>query len=53
MWKKEVTEEEMGASPTCHPGAIDHLCPLLLVGGDFNVITVGALITVPQQQPNR
>lgn len=49
---KEVTREETGASPTRHPGAVDHLGPLLLVGGDFNVITVGALVTVPQQQPD-
>lgn len=48
---KEVTQEEMGASPTCHPGAIDHLRPLLLIGGDFDVVAVGALVTVPQQQP--
>lgn len=50
---KEVTEEETGASPTRHPGAVNHLRPLLLVGGDFNVITVGALVTVPQQQPEQ
>lgn len=48
---KEVTQEETGASPTRHPGAVNHLGPLLLVGGDFNVVTVGALVTVPQQQP--
>lgn len=41
----------MGASPTGHPGSVDHLRPLLLVAGDFNVITVGALVTVPQQKP--
>lgn len=48
-----MTEEETGASPTWYPGAVDHLGPLLLVGGDFNVITVGALVTVPQQQPEQ
>lgn len=43
----------MGASPTCHPGAVNHLRPLLLVGGNFNVVTVGALVTVPEQQPEQ
>lgn len=50
---QEVLQEEMGHSPTWHPGAIDHLGPLLLVGGDFDVVTVGALVAVPQQQPER
>jgi len=43
----------MRSSPTRHPGTVHHLRPLLLVGGDFNVITVGALITVPEQQPEQ
>lgn len=39
---KEETEfqEETGTSPTRHPGAVNHLCPLLLISGDFDVVTV-------------
>ena len=48
-----MTEETIGVSPAGHSGSVDHLCPLLLVAGDFNVITVGALVTVPQQQPEQ
>lgn len=37
-----------GVLPTWHLGAVHHLRPLLLIGGDLNVVTVGSLITVPQ-----
>lgn len=45
--------EERGTSPARHPGAVNHLSPLLLIGGHFHVITVGAFIAVPQQQPEQ
>ena len=46
-------KDSRGASPTCRPGSIHHLGPLLLGGGDLDVITVGALVTIPQQQPGQ
>lgn len=51
--KPDWGEEDEAASPTCHPGAVDHLRPLLLIGGDLDIVTVGTLVTVPQQQPEQ
>lgn len=40
-----------GSSLAGHSGAIHNFRPLLLIGGNFNVVTIGTLVTVPEEQP--
>lgn len=61
LWKEEKLKERLfpesaggaGSPPARHPGAVHHLGPLLLIGGHFDVVAVGALVAVPQQQPEQ
>lgn len=50
---KALIQRAAGSSPAGLPGAVHHLRPLLLVVGDLDVVAVGALVTVPQQQPGQ